>query len=87
MRRRRPAARSIEDLASGPGKLTRALAITRRHYGADVTRGALTVRRWNRAPQFEILTTPRIGIRRCADWPLRFLIAGNRCVSRPRPGL
>jgi DNA-3-methyladenine glycosylase len=85
-RRRRPAARSIEDLASGPGKLTRALAITRRHYGVDVTRGALTVRRWNNAPPFEILTTPRIGIRHCADWPLRFLIAGNRSVSGPRRG-
>jgi 3-methyladenine DNA glycosylase Mpg len=47
-------------------------------------RGALTVRRWNNAPQFEILTTPRIGIRHCADWPLRFLIAGNRSVSGPR---
>jgi 3-methyladenine DNA glycosylase Mpg len=26
--------------------------------------------------------TPRIGITHCADWPLRFLIAGNRFVSR-----
>ncbi|HPQ16632.1 MAG TPA: DNA-3-methyladenine glycosylase, partial [Bryobacteraceae bacterium] len=39
MKKRRPAARSIEDLASGPGKLTAALNITRRHYGADVTQG------------------------------------------------
>jgi len=82
MRRRRPAARSVEDLASGPGKLTLAMGVTRRHYGAQVTRGALTVRRWKNAPGFEVLATPRIGIRHCADWRLRFLIAGNRCVSR-----
>ncbi|HPQ17574.1 MAG TPA: DNA-3-methyladenine glycosylase, partial [Bryobacteraceae bacterium] len=31
---------------------------------------------------FEIVTTPRIGIRHCSDWPLRFIIAGNRFVSR-----
>src|SRR6266581_4888992 len=41
MRRRRPAARGIEDLANGPGKLTLAMGITRRHDGADVTRGPL----------------------------------------------
>ncbi len=82
MRRRRPKARSIEDLANGPGKLTLAMGITRRHYGADVTRGPLTVRRLKNEPPFEILATPRIGIRHAADWPLRFVIAGNRCVSR-----
>jgi len=82
MRRRRPKARSIEELANGPGKLTQALGITRRHYGADVTRGPLTVRRLKQDAPFEILATARIGIRHCAQWPLRFLIAGNRCVSR-----
>ncbi len=82
MRRRRPKARSIEGLANGPGKLTLALGITRRHYGADVTRGPLTVRRFRNEPPFEILATPRVGIRHCAEWPLRFVIAGNPCVSR-----
>ena len=43
MRRRRPGARGIEDLANGPGKLTLALGITRRHNGADLTRGPLTI--------------------------------------------
>jgi DNA-3-methyladenine glycosylase len=82
MQRRRPKARSVEELANGPGKLTEALGITRRHYGADVTRGPLTVRRLEQERPFEILTTSRIGIRHCAEWPLRFLIAGNSCVSR-----
>lgn len=82
MRRRRPAARRLEDLASGPGKLTLALGITRKLYGADVTRGPLTVRQLLAEPAFEIAVSPRIGIRHCSDWPLRFFIAGNRCVSR-----
>ncbi len=82
MRKRRPAARSIEDLASGPGKLTLAMSITRSHYGADVTRGPLFVRAWKSERKFDTVTTPRVGIRHCADWPMRFLIAGNRFVSR-----
>jgi DNA-3-methyladenine glycosylase len=81
MRRRRPSARSFEDLASGPGKLTLALAITRAQYGADVTRGRLVVRRPFEEPAFEIEATSRIGIRQCADWPLRFVIRGNAFVS------
>jgi len=81
MQRRRPAARRLEDLASGPGKLTLALGITRALNGADVTRGPLTVRYPAEAQPFEIQTTPRIGIRECADWPLRFLIRGNPFVS------
>ncbi len=82
MKKRRPAARRIEDLASGPGKLTAALHITRRHYGADVTEGSLTVREGVHGPAFQIEATPRIGIRHCSDWPLRFVIAGSRFVSR-----
>jgi DNA-3-methyladenine glycosylase len=82
MRRRRPAAKRVEDLASGPGKLTLALGITRKQNGADLTKCALQVRRLSDEPAVEIMTTPRIGIAHCADWPLRFLIAGNRFVSR-----
>ena len=81
MKRRRPKARSMEKLASGPGNLTRAFAITRAQNGVDVTRGPLVVRKWRREPQFEIQVTPRIGIRHCADWPLRFVVAGNGAVS------
>ena len=82
MQRRRPKAPRAEDLASGPGKLTLALGITRKQNGADLTRGALHVRRLADEPAFEIQVTPRVGITHCADWPLRFIIAGNRFVSR-----
>lgn len=82
MRRRRPTAKRPEDLANGPGKLTLAMGITRKQNGADLTASPLEVRRPHVEPAIEVLTTPRIGITHCADWPLRFLIAGNRFVSR-----
>jgi DNA-3-methyladenine glycosylase len=82
MRRRRRTAKRLEDLTSGPGKLTQALGITRKLNGGDLVDGPLQVRRLRREPRFEVATTPRIGIRHNADWPLRFLIAGNRFVSR-----
>ena len=81
MQSRRPAAHKIEDLASGPGKLTLALAITLQHNGADITRGSLVVHEPIDKRRLEVLTTPRIGISQCVDSPLRFLIAGNRSVS------
>jgi DNA-3-methyladenine glycosylase len=77
MRQRRPAARRLEDLASGPGKLTLAMAITRAHNGADVTRGSLVVRRALEEHPFDVEATPRIGIRQCVDWPLRFVMRGG----------
>jgi DNA-3-methyladenine glycosylase len=82
MRVRRPKARTDRDLASGPGKLTRALGITRDHTGVDMTRGDLVVLGRTETPRFEIAVTPRIGIAKCADLPLRFLIKGSRFVSR-----
>jgi DNA-3-methyladenine glycosylase len=82
MRRRRPAARRVEDLCSGPGKLTLAMGITRALNGAPVTRGELTVRAPAVAEPVEIAVSPRIGITQCADWPLRFYVAGNRSVSK-----
>lgn len=82
MRRRRPGARGVEDLANGPGKLTLALGISRRHNGADFTKGSLTIHASARSEALRIGVSSRIGIRHCADWPLRFFIEGNRFVSR-----
>ena len=69
---RRPAARSPRNLANGPGKLTLALGITRSHNSRDVTHGDLVVQDVGCTPT-RIEVTPRIGIRHCADWPLRFV--------------
>jgi DNA-3-methyladenine glycosylase len=82
MRRRRPTAKGVENLANGPGKLTLAMGVTRKQNGVDLTTSPLHVRRPRTEPPIQIEVTPRIGITHCADWPLRFVIAGNRFASR-----
>jgi DNA-3-methyladenine glycosylase len=82
MQRRRVKARKPEDLASGPGKLTQAMGITRRLNGNSLVDGPMTVRGLNDEPPIEIAVSRRIGITKNADWPLRFTIAGNRFVSK-----
>lgn len=71
-------------LTSGPGRLCQALGITREtHNGVDVTsrRGGLHVEDDGFVPE-KVAASPRVGIRRAAEWPQRFTIAGNRYVSR-----
>ncbi len=82
MRKRRPGARGVENLANGPGKLTLALGITRKHNGADFTKGPLTIHAPAKPEAIRIGVSARIGIKHCADWPLRFFIEGNRFASR-----
>lgn len=78
MRERRQSARRDRDLASGPGKLTQALGITLGDYGADLTRGEFVVRQPYQTRPFRIDVTPRIGITKCADLPLRFVMRPER---------
>jgi DNA-3-methyladenine glycosylase len=82
MRCRRPAAGRIEELAAGPARLTMAMNIDGGLNGADLTGGPLTLRELRDPPAVQISTSGRIGIRHCADWPLRFYLSGNPCVSR-----
>jgi DNA-3-methyladenine glycosylase len=82
MARRRGVAADARRLASGPGNLTRALGLTRRHNGADLTRGPLVIRPPDRPRAFRVARGPRVGITRSIDLPLRFWIAGHPCVSR-----
>ena len=85
MRERRGLERP-EDLCSGPGKLTRALAIGLDLNGVPLGTGPIRVLgregRWRRP---RIVTAPRIGISKAQELPWRFCAAGSRCVSRPRP--
>ena len=70
-------------LTSGPGRLCEALGIVREtHNGIDVTRprSGLHVEDDGCVP--EIAVSRRIGIRKAAELPLRFTVAGNRFVSR-----
>jgi DNA-3-methyladenine glycosylase len=81
MARRRGATPGISRIASGPGNLTRALGITLRDNGLDLTAGALTIEPPDQPPTFRVSTGPRIGITRAVERPLRFWVAGNRFVS------
>ena len=82
MQSRRPAARRIRDLANGPGKLTRAMAIDMSLYGADLTRGKLTIRIPVNPRPLKIETSTRVGISKATELDLRFFIANNEFVSR-----
>ena len=74
MRQRRPAAKRVEDLASGPGRLTLAMGITRELNGSSLVDGPLRVLQPVDVQPFEIDVTPRIGITKCTDWLLRFVM-------------
>lgn len=81
MRRRRGVER-VEQLCSGPGKLTQALGISGCHNGQDLTRPPLYVARGGLRPDERIGRSGRIGITRAADWPWRFFIEGSPFVSK-----
>ena len=70
-------------LTSGPGRLCEAFGITRvRDNGMDLTAGAGSL--WIGDDGYSargIVATPRIGIVKAADKPLRYLLGGNRFVS------
>lgn len=85
MARRRGVAADSPRLASGPGNLTRALGVTLRDNGADLTAGSLTIERGERPRAPDIATGPRIGITRATDLPLRFWIRTSPFVSRRTP--
>jgi DNA-3-methyladenine glycosylase len=88
MRERRRVQRR-EELCSGPGKLTVALAVGLLHNDCDLTRGPVTIRppreSWLAQGPHEIRCGTRIGIAKAIDLPWRFCLAGNPHVSRPRP--
>jgi DNA-3-methyladenine glycosylase len=72
-------------LTAGPGRLCQAFGITRAtHNGVDLLNGKSDLQLRDDGYEVQaILTTPRIGITKAADRPLRFLLAGNPCVSGP----
>jgi DNA-3-methyladenine glycosylase len=86
--------RDLKKLTSGPGRLAEAFGVTRvRDNGKDLTskKSDLFIVEdlarhasgdYDRARR--ILTTPRIGITKAAELPLRYVIAGNEFVSGPK---
>lgn len=71
------------NLASGPGKLTKAFSITKEQNGLDLTLGkALFLTRLRNNPKFDIAQSRRVGIKRGLEKPWRFIIKGNSFVSK-----
>jgi DNA-3-methyladenine glycosylase len=89
MRARRGVAR-VEDLCSGPGKLTQALGVPLSYNGVSLADGPIAIRRPTRAAAvvaepIRVVAGPRIGITKAVELHWRFCAAGNPHVSRPRP--
>ena len=78
--------RDLRKLTSGPGRLAEALGITRdRDNGKDLANPASDL--WITDDSFRperVLVTPRVGITKAAEHPLRYIIAGNEFVSGRR---
>ena len=73
----------LRRLTSGPGRLAEAFGITRaRDNGCDLTSLSSSLRIMDdgfRAKKIQV--TPRIGISKAAEQPLRYILAGNAFVS------
>ena len=84
--RERRGLHALDQLCSGPGKLTQALGIGLGLNATDLVTGPLRIA--PRPPGWEepeIVAGTRIGITKAAELPWRFCARGSRSVSRPRP--
>lgn len=81
MRRRRGLA-DPGVLCAGPGRLCQALGVTQALDGLPMNQSLVRVERGVDLPEEAILETPRIGITRAADWPLRLVVRGSPWASR-----
>ena len=81
--------KDLVKLSSGPGRLAQAFSISRtRDNGCDLTcaRGSLWIGEDGYLAR-GIRLTPRIGITKAADKPLRYVLVGNAYVSGRRVGV
>jgi DNA-3-methyladenine glycosylase len=81
--RKRRGLEKLEQLCSGPGKLTQALGISLRDNGCDLARGPVIISApppdWR---DVQIAVSTRIGITKAVELPWRFCAAGSRFPSR-----
>jgi DNA-3-methyladenine glycosylase len=82
MHKRRPRINRDVDLTNGPGKLCTALGISGALNRKTLQRKPLVIREGASVPDDQVEVTARIGITKSADWPLRFVVRGNKYVSR-----
>lgn len=81
--RARRAGASDRDLARGPARLCRTLAIDLDHDGADLESGPIRLELGE--PVTDVAVGPRVGLRGAPDRPWRFWVPGERSVSAYRP--
>lgn len=81
--RKRRGRHALHEVGSGPGKLCKALGVTRSLYGHDMTQPPLWFEEGIPAKRVE--ATPRIGVVGAEDLPLRFVEAGSPFASRRAP--
>ena len=77
------ARRGLDDvrlLASGPGRLCQALAVTKEHDGLPLDAPPFELR--PRSGSVDVVVGTRIGITKAVDRPWRYGLAGSRFVSR-----
>lgn len=77
---------SERELCSGPGKLCQALGISRELDGVRMGQSLVVVRPPKADEAARIAVSPRIGITKAVDWPLRFHLAGSPWTSRKENG-
>lgn len=81
MRRRRHG-RPDRELTNGPGKLCEALGITGpAHHGVSLISSPLRILSGDPVPDSDVAVTPRIGISKAADDPLRWIVRSSPFVS------
>jgi DNA-3-methyladenine glycosylase len=81
MRRRRSNVKRERDLTNGPGKLCLAMGIVGSMSGVSLQRPPIVIRAGEPVPDADVEVTPRIGITRAAEWPLRYLVRNDPFVS------
>jgi DNA-3-methyladenine glycosylase len=81
MRRRRPKVKRDRDLTNGPGKLCLAMGIIGAMSGASLRTGPIVIRAGSPVADADVVVTPRIGITRAAEWPLRYFVRDDPHVS------
>ncbi|MEE8146628.1 MAG: DNA-3-methyladenine glycosylase [Longimicrobiales bacterium] len=74
-----------QDLASGPGRLGQAFGVTDALDAHDLSSPPLRLLPGWLIPPGSIDVSPRVGVGRARDWPLRFSVRDNVSVSRVRP--
>ncbi len=72
------------DLASGPGRVGQAFGITDALNMHDFSSPPLRLLPGWPTPPGSIDVSPRVGVSRAQDWPLRFSVRGNASVSHRR---